>query len=106
MGFFTDFHTRGVFQKSLNAIFLCLLPKMAGVDDIIKFKPINLVGSVYKILAEVLGSRLRKVVGKVISPNQRAFIFGRQILDASLIANECIDFYLKSNQSGVLTSTI
>ena len=56
------------------------------------------MGSVYKILAKVLGSRLRKV-GKIVSPNQHAFIYGRQILDASLIANECIDFYLKSNQS-------
>jgi len=31
-----------------------------------------------------------------------AFILGRQILDASLVANECIDFYLKSNQSSIL----
>jgi len=75
---------------------------MAGADDITKFRPISLVGSVYKILAKVLASRLRKVVGKVVSPNQHAFISGRQILDASLIANECIDFYLKSKQSGIL----
>ena len=42
------------------------------------------------------------MVGEVVSPNQRAFISGRQILDASLIANEYIDFYLKSNQLGIL----
>ena len=42
------------------------------------------------------------MVGKVVSPNQHAFLFGRQILDASLIANECIEFYLKSNQSVAL----
>ena len=49
-----DFHARDVFHKSLNATFLCLIPKMAGVDDITKFRPISLVGSVYKILAKVL----------------------------------------------------
>jgi len=97
MVFFSDFHAQGVFHKSLNATFLCLIPKMAGADDITKVKPISFVGSVYKILAKVLASRLRKVVGEVVSPNQHAFISGRQILDASLIANECIDFYLKSN---------
>ena len=59
LAFFSDFHARGVFHKSLNATFLCLIPKMAGADDITKFRPISLVGSVYKILAKVLASRLR-----------------------------------------------
>ena len=54
MVFFSDFHARGVFHKSLNATFLCLIPKMPGADDITKFRPISLVGSVYKILAKVL----------------------------------------------------
>jgi len=75
---------------------------MAGANNIKKSRPISLVGSVYKILTIVLTSRLRKVVGKVVSPNQHAFICGRQILDASSIANECMDLYLKSNQSGIL----
>jgi len=76
MVFFTYFNARGVFQESLNATFLSLLPKMARAYDIVNFRPISLVGSVYKILAKVLRSRLRKVVGKVISPNQLAFIYG------------------------------
>ena len=42
------------------------------------------------------------MVAKVVNPNQHAFVHGPQILDASLIANECIDYYLKSNQAGVL----
>ena len=42
---------------------------MAGADDAKKFRPIRLVGSIYKILADVLASSLRKVVGKVVSPN-------------------------------------
>ena len=31
MVFFSDFHARGVFHKSLNATFLCLIPKMVGL---------------------------------------------------------------------------
>ncbi|RVW16783.1 putative ribonuclease H protein [Vitis vinifera] len=42
----------------------------------------------YKLLAKVLANRLKKVIGKVVSPDQNAFVMGRQNLDASLIANE------------------
>ena len=67
-----------------------------------KFRPISHVRSVYKILARVIASILSKVECRDVSPSQHAFIQGRQILDASLIANEGIDFYLKWNHSCVL----
>jgi len=54
------------------------------------------VGSVYKLLAKVLASRLRDV-----GPSQHAFIHGCHIMDASLISNECIDYYLRTNHSGI-----
>jgi len=57
---------------------------------------------VYKILAKVLASRLRKVVGKVTGSNQHAFIRGHQILDAALTVNECIDSYIKSGNWDIL----
>ena len=45
-------------------------------------------------MAKVLVNRLRKVVSKA----QGAFLEGRQILDAVLIANEAIDSLLKNNE--------
>jgi len=76
MGLFSKLHSKGVFEKSLNATSINLIPKVARTNDINKFRPISLVESVYKILAEVLASRLRSVVDKVVSPNQHASIHG------------------------------
>ncbi|GAU15594.1 hypothetical protein TSUD_108530 [Trifolium subterraneum] len=55
------------------------------------FRPISLVGSLYKILVKVLANRLRLVIGSVISESQTAFVKDRQILDGILIANETVD---------------
>ena len=61
-----------------------------------------MVGSLYKLLVKVLENILKKVVGKVVSYSQNAFVEGRQILDASLITNEAINSLLKSNTCGLI----
>ena len=38
----------------------------------------------------------------MVSKAQGAFVEGRQILDAVLIANEAIDSVFKNNESGIL----
>ena len=58
---------RETFVKSLNSTFLVLIPKRGGVEDLKDFKPISLVGSLYKILAKVLANRLKKIMGDLVS---------------------------------------
>ena len=79
-----------------------MVPKKGGVEDLRDFRPISLVGGLCKLLAKVLANKLKKVVGKVVSSSQNAFVERRQILDVVLIANEAIDSLLKSNECGVL----
>ena len=78
---FEEFYQYSKFVKSLNAIFLALVPKKNGASNIRDFRPISLVGSVYKILVKVLANRLKKVLDQLISESQNNFVGGRQILD-------------------------
>ena len=73
------FHELGSFERSLNATFLAFIPKKSEAAEVRDFRPISLVGGVYKILAKLL------VLPNIISPSQNVFIQGRQILDSVLI---------------------
>ena len=56
---------------------MVLLPKKGGVEDLGDFRPISLLGGLYKLLAKVLANRLKKVIGRVVSPDQNAFVTRR-----------------------------
>ena len=102
MVFFADFHSQCIFEKSLNATFLCLIPKKVNAINIKDFCPISLVGSLYKLLAKVLAHRLCGFLDKLKSTSQNSFVGRRQILNLVLIANECLDSRLKSGIPGVI----
>ncbi len=55
------------FEKSLNATFLSLIPKKVNALNIWDFRPISLIGSVYKLLAKVLANRLALVLDGIVS---------------------------------------
>ena len=67
MNVFHIFHAHTVFEKSLNFTFLALIPKKFDAMDVKDFRPISLVGGLYKIIAKVLANRMRRVVHSLIS---------------------------------------
>ena len=90
-----------MFERSLNASFLTLIPKKNNAINVKDFRPTSLVGSVYKLLSKVLANRLRVVLNSLIFESQNSFVGGRQILDLVLIANRCLDSRLKSHVLGL-----
>ena len=88
--------------SSLDATFLVLVPKKGNEEDLKDYRPINLVGGLYKILAKGLANRLKKVVGQVVSSAQNTFLEGKLILDAALFANEVMDSMSRRKESGLL----
>ncbi|RVW63734.1 LINE-1 retrotransposable element ORF2 protein [Vitis vinifera] len=99
---FAEFHRSGVINQSTNASFIVLLPKKSTTKKISDFRPISLITSLYKIIAKVLSGRLRGVLHETIHSTQGAFVQGRQIMDAVLIANEIVDERRRSGEEGVV----
>lgn len=60
------------------------------------------MGSIYKILANSLAYRLKVALAEIISPNQSAFLEGRQAIEGVLVVNECLDEIMKKSDSGIL----
>lgn len=51
IGFFNEFYEQNKFVRSLNSTFFILVPRVEAMLDIMDFKAISMVGSLYKILA-------------------------------------------------------
>lgn len=90
-GMFDEFFENAKLPKGMNSYFLVLVPKISCPQRLTDYKPISLLGCLYKILAKVLASRLKKALPNLISNNQSAFLSGRLILDGVVIINKVVD---------------
>nr|GEY28314.1 RNA-directed DNA polymerase, eukaryota [Tanacetum cinerariifolium] len=76
--------------KGCNSNFITLIPKIPDAKLVKDFRPISLIGSLYKIIAKILTNRLVSVLGNIVNEVQSAFIADRQILDGPFIINESL----------------
>ncbi|GJY47762.1 RNA-directed DNA polymerase, eukaryota [Tanacetum coccineum] len=95
----TSFFSTGSFPPGCNSSFIALIPKSQEAKMVKDFCPISLIGSMYKIITNVLANRLSLVIPELVSDVQPAFVFNRHILDGPFIFNELLSWckHKKSN---------
>ncbi|XP_028108798.1 uncharacterized protein LOC114307598 [Camellia sinensis] len=62
-----EFHRHGKLTNGITSSFITLIPQKDCPESLADYRPISLIGSLYKILSKVLASRVKKVTPKVVS---------------------------------------
>jgi hypothetical protein len=92
---FDQIHGNEVLPKCMLAYFVALIPKVSSPLALKDYRPISLLGCLYKILAKVLARRLVGVMNSIISPTQSAFLKCTNLVDGVLVVNELVDYAKK-----------
>ncbi|GJZ03371.1 RNA-directed DNA polymerase, eukaryota [Tanacetum coccineum] len=96
-----SFFEHGSFPRGCNSSFVALIPKVADAKLVNDFRPISLIGCVYKVVTKILANRLAAVLPELISDTQSAFVAGRQILDGPFILNEILHWCKRKNKQAM-----
>lgn len=102
MAFMGEFYRNCRLPKCINSSFITLIRKVDNPTELKEYRPISLIGCMYKILAKVLAARLKCTIPTVIGEVQSAFSGGKNIQDGILIANEEVDYWKKTKKQGVI----
>ncbi|GKE11910.1 RNA-directed DNA polymerase, eukaryota, partial [Tanacetum coccineum] len=86
------FFKSGTFPRGCNSSLIALIPKVNDAKFVNDFRPISLIGCVYKVITKVLANRLATVISDLVSETQSAFVANRQILDGPFILNEVLNW--------------
>ncbi|GKE66861.1 hypothetical protein Tco_1521022 [Tanacetum coccineum] len=65
-----QFFTHGDIPKGCNSCFIALILKIPDANLVKDFRPISLIGSLYKIIAKILANRLVGVLGDIVNEVQ------------------------------------
>nr|GEW34336.1 RNA-directed DNA polymerase, eukaryota [Tanacetum cinerariifolium] len=70
--------------KSDNSSFIILIPKTLNANMVKDYRPISLIGSMYKIISKILANLLVVVLGGLVNKIQSTFVDDKQILDVGV----------------------
>lgn len=71
---------------------VALIQKVQCLFTLGDYRPVSLLGCLYKILAKILTAKLSTIMDGLITHVQSAFVKGRNLVVCVLVANGVIDF--------------
>ncbi|GJR94425.1 RNA-directed DNA polymerase, eukaryota [Tanacetum coccineum] len=77
-------------------------PNVSDAKFVTDFRPISLIGSVYKVITKILANRLAAVISDLVSGTQSAFVANRQILDGPFILNEILSWCKRKKKQALV----
>ncbi|GKA13692.1 RNA-directed DNA polymerase, eukaryota, partial [Tanacetum coccineum] len=96
-----SFFISGLLPRGCNASFIALIPKVSDAKFVLDFRPISLIGSVYKVITKILANRLAMVILDIVLDTQSAFVAKRSILDGPFILNEILAWCKRKNKQAL-----
>nr|GEW65290.1 RNA-directed DNA polymerase, eukaryota [Tanacetum cinerariifolium] len=96
------FFDHSSFTKGCNSSFIALISKTHDPKFVSDYRPISLIGSLYKVVTKILAIRLSMVIFDLISDVQTAFLPNREILDGLFIINELLSWCKHKKQQAMV----
>ena len=72
-----DSRLSGKILAVFNSTFVALIPKFDSPKLFDEFRPISLCNFIYNIIGKIISTRIKKILGRIISKEQFGFLPGR-----------------------------
>lgn len=95
------FYDHSVDLQQLNRANLIMIPKVDEACKVEQFRPISVINLIPKLISKILADRLRVFLPDLISPNQTAFVKGRQISENFIATREILHHIAEGTKPAV-----
>ncbi|CAI5480107.1 unnamed protein product [Closterium sp. Yama58-4] len=91
MGFVREFVETARMPEGISTAVTVLLHKKGDADQLGNYRPITLLTVMYKLVTKIMATRLKRVLGKVLSKEQHGFLPGKSLADAVSVVADAVE---------------